>query len=256
VTHFDFSNRPEASEVLQHLLQPSSRDLLKNHFSAQKINRLAGDKSKLLFSDFLIMIDIIYGRVERLLYRFLQGLDTSELDALFVLKNKYREMMAQEPLLAMLRMAMGLEVYTKAERHSDELLAKLLNAPLEEIKEGVMILKELGVIVQNGETYEAVNGYVDTGAQSKVNSRKVANYWRRQIMQATSNPEIDTPGFLTANLLYASNPQLEEKVFEVCRKAYIDIKNLIMTDETDAKDSVRYITIELFKAGPRDDLSK
>jgi hypothetical protein len=247
VTHFEFSKLPESFEILNHILSPSSRDLLKNHFSIQKINRLAAGRSKLLFSDFLFILDCLYGRSERFLFHFLEGQDASILSAFYSDKNAYRESLGLDPLLSLLRIVLSLEIYQSLPSHSDLILAKILSSTPDRIRAALDTLENFEVISKNGKLYEVKNEFLDTGAQKKSNSRKVMNHWRNQILLSAENTEVDNPDLLSAHLMYATNAALEEKVFELCRKFYIDLKNLVGADEGAAKDSIRFVGIDLFR---------
>lgn len=246
VTHFKFLARPSGGEVLSEIILPSSRELLKSHFSSQKMSRLMTDQSKLLFNDFLLIIEVLYGRSQRFLNFFMPKGVIGQFDPLYSQTDNYGDFLANDPRISLLSMVLTLKAYKDLPSHSDEFVAGVMNMPVEEVKAKLGLLSQTGAIVMEGTHYRTNSAFVDTGASNKKSSASIVDYWRQQICEYTESGK-GRSDLVSAYLLYETSPELEEKVFELCRNFYMDVKNLLTEFEgKNDKSNMRFMLIDLF----------
>lgn len=245
VTHFKFSLYPDSHEIITQLMVPSTRNILKSSFSNQKINRLGAGKSKIIFGDFLLILDRAYGRSQRFLNSFLSESQQAGLTSFYSIKTEYADLLSREPMLCMLHLALALDDYKALPVHSNLYLAQLLNTTEESIQRSLDKLEDVGAIQKKDKLYRVASKSFDTGVQSKELSQKINSHFRTLISNA-----IDKHGrgeyILSSYLVYATNPALEEKIFDVCRKFYIDIRNLTIEHQDESTSEVRYLGVDLF----------
>lgn len=243
VIHSELSSAPESHQVVQLLAIPSARAVLEKEFSMQKVNRLAAGKSKLLFSDFLFMLELLFGRAQRFLNHFLTTHQQKSLGAYFSPLDKYCDLMAQDPRFGLLKILLSLNSYKSLPEHSDAFLEQILGLPEREIKRGLGILEDVGLIQKEGSKFVTKSEYVDTGARSRELSRTISSHFRNRISASVAE---SSPDVLSSYIVYGTNPELEEKVFELCKNFYMDVKNVVSQYEDKSQENVRYIGIDLF----------
>lgn len=247
VAHFKFLKRPSGGEVLSEIIIPSSRELLKVHFSSQKIGRLMTDQSKLLFSDFLLIIEVLYGRSQRFLNFFMPKGMSAQFDPLYSQTDSYGDFISNDPRLSLLSMVLALKAYRELPSHSDEFVAGVMNMPVEEVKAKLELLTRTGAILMEGAHYKANSAFVDTGATNKKSSASIVDYWRQQICEYTESEPKVRSDILSAYLLYETSPELDEKVFDLCRNFYMDVKNLLTEfEQKNDKSNMRLMLVDLF----------
>ncbi|HAG91585.1 MAG TPA: hypothetical protein DCL41_06920, partial [Bdellovibrionales bacterium] len=71
--------------------------------------------------------------------------------------------------------------------------------------------------------------------------------FRKEIFDSVENGKSNKELSQTAFLVYPSNKNLDRKVFELSRKYYIDLKNLVDSNGDEPFDRVQLTLIELFR---------
>lgn len=226
VSHFDFSKYPDAHQFIEKFLTPTATDILKSVFSSQKLNRLASARSKLVFSDFLVIIEILYGRSQRFLNVFLDKDQQLKISKFYHTENDLTEMAASNPIAPLIQMALSLKEYKNMPSHSNSFFTRIIDCNETEVDHLLKSMQQRGLIEKINSHYKMTNNYIDTGANDRNNSKKIANYWRKKISQAAEE-NLENGKLLSAYIMYATNQELESKIFELSRKFYMDVKNLV-----------------------------
>lgn len=245
--HTEFITPPEAHQVVRHLASESALVLLQKSFSLQKIKRLCAGKSKLLFSDLLLMLEIVYGRSLRFIRFFINDTAQSALSPYFDNHYRYYELLKSNPQFSLLHLFLSLEVYKNTPEQSDSLTSQHLKLSLEETCKGLETLEEVGFIIKQDKHYVMNKDFIDSGVGGKGLSLLLSNHFRKKICSLSEKNQPDNPDRnpTSAYLIFAANPELDEKVFELCKKFYTDVKNLVADNKNCNSTHIRYIGIDL-----------
>ena len=109
-TQFQYSDKLSSFEVVEVFLK-SSETLLLKHFSKQKLYRLASGKSKLLFEDFLKMLELVYNRSYRFLKFCLNEKHHSKLLPFYSHIDLASDVFAEDPLCSLLCKVLNFKIY-------------------------------------------------------------------------------------------------------------------------------------------------
>ncbi len=243
VSHFEFGPFPSSATVLRALLIPSALEVLSPYFSAAKLNRLSQGTSKLVFPEFLLIIEVIYGRSERFLRKLIGENHALELSYAPVAATEAT--LRGESFLSLVKCALELKFYKDLPEHSDDVLAEALDSSPKKIAESLSLLVKLGSLQMENGKFVRLKEHEDTGVKSKAISKAITQSWRKRIIRHVDD-EGDPENLLSAYLVYSTNPELEREVFHLCRKFYMDLKNLVGVNDSLPKDNIRYVGIDLF----------
>ncbi len=246
VTHFEVSVSPAQAEVLQIFNSTSSVELIKKELGKARVTRLFRGNSRLRFDEFLTMLDVVFGRVNRLIDLLnLPRKDESN-------EIVYLKLLANDPVLILIRNVIDLGSYKKLPFHSDEFVAKILGMPLAAVEPRVKMLEECGAIRKQDGLFVQALKPTDTG-RNKSSSVGVASFMRQRAIQRVGRNSAPHPKLKQAYLIYASNSKLEEEVFRLARQFYIDVRNLVQNFPNEQTDQVGYFSIDLMQESERED---
>lgn len=245
VIHSDLQKAPSAQEVLTLIIAPSARPVIEKYFSAQKINRLLAGVSNLLFSDFLIILEVVFGRAQRFIGNMVETNELTASTPEFTIFDQYLNLMAENARIGLLAFALNLKGYKESPKHSDDFLVKTLQLPQEKVASAIQTMEQIGIIKKEGQHFVSTQTYIDTGSRGPEISRKVMTQFRSEVLSQSQSAET-RENVLGAYLAYPSNPELDKQVFEICKKFYMDIKNLTAQFEQQPAESLKYIGIDIY----------
>ncbi len=253
VTHSKYSKHPESNEVMNSLLKNDNSTLeARKIFSYQKIRRLKSGEVKLQLFEFLQTLSLIYGRVDRFL-NLLLGEDTAaklfmQIDQSFEIRQKYRNIISNDPLYSMVLSCLKLGSYQSLSEHSDSFLSNILDIDESHVKFRIEHLENENIIIKKDNLYLLNTGerHIDLGAEDKSASTALNFFWHQKILKACAEKNTDPNFFKQAFLIYQSNQDLDQKVFELTKNFYRDLKNLADSVELSSTDRLTYLAIDIF----------
>lgn len=234
-------------------------DRLEKYFSSQKILRLSRGDTRLSLEDFLILVELSWGRSQRFFdllkpYTNSKSLVSHEL-------GEYNNFVGNNPRSAIIRMALDLKGYKDLNQHSHKYLADICGLTDSQVKESLNAMLAIDAIRWEGKHFVSNLHCVDSAVgNSQEVSRKILTYWRNEISRhvASTNPG-KSKQLKSAYLIYKTNEKLEKELFELSNHFYGDFKKLVTSyeDKQDEFTSIKIMTCEFFSISqPPDDLDQ
>ncbi len=243
--HLKSSSYPEQTEVLK-LFDRSSVEVIETQYPKQKFYRLITGSSKLKFSDFLFFIDIVYGRVLRFIRCFLPIDEQNHLALLFKSESEYSKISSQNLSLFLISQCLELDGYYKQNNGGIQFISDRLEISRMEVEKSLKTLEESGILFRSGGLYKKVKKNVDFGSVNSMSSRNLCRLLRKEIQSFSETHSPLKEKHKAAFLSFSSNTELDQKVFELSRKFYVDLKNLV-DSEPSPKQHVSLVLVDLFK---------
>ncbi|MAV91189.1 MAG: hypothetical protein CL676_07185 [Bdellovibrionaceae bacterium] len=245
-THIDFEHEFGQRSVMQHWEDSSVKKLL-DIFPRQRIQRLTRGSTKLKFIDFLIFIEAIYSRANRFLGFFVEIEKIQKFRELLEPSESYIELIGKSSFLFILKQCLELQDYIDDPEDGISVLVEHLKAAEDEIYRGLRVLEGAKTIERYGNKYRKTQKSLDVGYRDKSASVHLSQGFRKEIFDSVENGKSNKELSQTAFLVYPSNKNLDRKVFELSRKYYIDLKNLVDSNGDEPFDRVQLTLIELFR---------
>lgn len=245
IFHLKLSKMPTQKEVMA-AFDNSSIDSIKKHYSSQKIRRLKLEVTQLKLSEFLHFIEIAHGRAERFVNFFVNAKESKNLSKLFDPVYEYFEALKKDFNFLLLRQGVGLTVYKKDPEKGLKFLSEITGLTHKEVLVRLDLLCEFGVLKKTDQSYEQVKSSLDTGASDREVSLFLNQKLRKKVVDFCATEKIRPEKHKSSFLVFASNTELEKRVFELSRKYYVDLKNLVSEYEKNDNDRISSVLIDLY----------
>lgn len=247
--NLDFKALPESPELLSGILSNDEfSKVVLEHFSYQKIKRLEAGDSKLSLKDFLLIIELVYGKSERFVSTLIPQDQVSAILEVYGKSGDYSRYVSCNPKIAIVRMCLALTAYKELPEHDSGFIANLVGMTAGEVDTIMKILEEVQMVEKPEKHFVTSSKHVENLVSGKEVALEISNRWRNVISEHAKD-KLRDGRHQNSYVVYPTNTEIEKDVYKLASEFMNNLRNLIRNHPSNEQlDTIRVINLDHFVA--------